>query len=175
MASPRLALFLLPALAFAGCSFGDDGPRTAQNRAVAGFTRVEDEGSPDVHLHVGSPQRVQVHAGRKVIGDVHTEVRDGTLHVSYDHHGFGGGGVTVEAWVPNLTGVRASGSGDIRADGITADSFVARVDGSGDLTLQGQTARLALELDGSGTATSLRSPRGGRACPPAGPATPMCA
>jgi hypothetical protein len=136
----------------AGCDFGDDGPATTQTRNVADFTRIDNRDSVDVRLHVGERQRVQVRAGEKVIDDVRTEVRDGTLHLTFDHDGFGGADVVVEASVPELTGIEASGSGDIDADGIDADAFAVRSDGSADIELEGTAARLAVELDGSGDA-----------------------
>jgi Putative auto-transporter adhesin, head GIN domain len=155
MSSPRRVLLLaaaVAALAVAGCSVGDDGPRTTQKRDVAGFTRIDNRDSVDLRLQVGERQRVVVRAGENVIDDVGTEVRDGTLHVTFDHDGFGGGDVVVEASVPKLTGIEASGSGDIDADGIAADAFALVSDGSADIALAGTAGRLALELDGSGDA-----------------------
>jgi Putative auto-transporter adhesin, head GIN domain len=155
MSSPRRPLLLaaaVAALAVAGCDIGDDGPRTTQTRNVADFTRIDNRASVDVRLHVGEPQRVRVRAGEKVIDDVRTEVRDGTLHLTFDHDGFGGGDVVVEASVPKLTGIEASGSGDIDADGIDADAFEVSSDGSADIGLEGAVERLALDLDGSGDA-----------------------
>jgi hypothetical protein len=155
MSAPRRALLLFPAaiaaLAIAGCSVGDDGPSTTQTRELAEFTRIDNPDSVDVRLHVGEPQRVLVRAGEKVIGDVRTEVTDGTLRLTFDHDGFGGD-VVVEASVPELTGILASGSGDVDADGITADAFEVRSDGSGDVALAGTAGRLAVDLDGSGDA-----------------------
>jgi hypothetical protein len=49
-----------------------------------------------------------------------------------------------------LTGIEASGAGDIDADGIDADAFEVRSDGSADIALEGTLGRLALDLDGSG-------------------------
>jgi Putative auto-transporter adhesin, head GIN domain len=125
MSSPRRAPLLFPAavaaLALASCTIGDDGPRTTQTRDVADFTRIDNRDAVDVRPHVGGPQRVRIFAGEKVIDDVRTEVRDGTLRLTFDHDGFGGGDVVVEASVPKLTGIEASGSGDIDADGIDAD------------------------------------------------------
>src|SRR5918999_2179407 len=155
MSSPRRALLLaaaVAALAFAGCSVGDDGPRTTQERDVAGFTRIDNRDSVDIRLRVGERRRVVVRAGENVIDDVGTEVRDGTLRVTFDHDGFGGSDVVVEASLPKLTGIEASGSGDIDADGIAADAFELRSDGSADIALAGTAGRLALELDGSGDA-----------------------
>lgn len=140
----------LAALALAGCDIEDDGPRTTQTRDLAGFTRIDNRDSVDIRLRVGERQRVQVRAGRKVIGDVRTEVRDGTLEVTFDRDGWGGDDVIVEAAVPELTGVDADGSGDIEADGIAADAFEVTSDGSGDIALEGRVARLELDVDGSG-------------------------
>jgi Putative auto-transporter adhesin, head GIN domain len=155
MPSPRhLLLFpaAVAAFAVAGCSVGDDGPRTVQTRDVAEFTRIDNRDSVDVRLHVGDSQRVRVWAGEKVIEDVRTEVRDGTLELTFDHDGWGGDDVVVEASVPELTAIEASGSGDIDAEGIDADAFELTSDGSADIALQGAAGRLAVELDGSGDA-----------------------
>jgi hypothetical protein len=156
MPSPRRSFLLIPAalaaFAIAGCDLGDDGPRTTQTRDVADFTRVENKASVDVRLEVGEPQRVRVRAGEEVIDDVSTTVRDGTLRVDFDHSGWGGNDVIVEATVPRLDGVEASGSGDIDAEGIGADAFEVRSDGSSDIALRGTTARLTVEIDGSGNA-----------------------
>jgi hypothetical protein len=156
MPSLTRALIAVPvsiaAVALAGCSIGDDGPRTTQTRNVSHFTRIDTRGSVDLDLHVGESQRVRVRAGEKVIDDVFTEVRDGTLEVTFDHDGFGGDDVVVEISVPKLTAIAASGSGDIDADGIDADAFALRSEGSADINLRGTVGRLVLDLDGSGDA-----------------------
>jgi hypothetical protein len=156
MSFPRRSVLLVPAalaaLAAAGCSMRDDGPRTTQTRDVADFTRIDNRDSVDVRLRVGEPQRVRVRAGEKVIDDVHTEVRDGTLQLRFDSDGFGSSDVVVEASVPRLTGIEASGSGDIDAAGIAVDAFEVRSDGSADIALKGTAGRLVVELDGSGNA-----------------------
>ena len=151
-----MRLFVIPAaiaaLALAGCSIGDDGPRTTQTRDVAAFSHIDNQDSVDVQLHVGEPQRVRVRAGEKVIDDVRTEVHDGTLQVTFDHDGWGGDNVVVDVSVPKLAGIETSGSGDIDADGVAADGFEVRSDGSADIAVAGTAARLAVDLDGSGDA-----------------------
>src|SRR5688500_9635103 len=92
-----------------GCAVGDDGPRVSQTRDVDAFTRIDNRDSADVRLHVGDRQRVRVRAGDKVIDDVGTEVRDGTLFVTFDRDGILTDDVVVEAWVPKLDAVTASG------------------------------------------------------------------
>jgi hypothetical protein len=151
----RRFLLLAPviaALGLTGCAIGDDGPRTTQTRDVAAFTRIDNRASVDVQLRVGGPTHVRVRAGKNVIDDVHTQVTDGTLHVTYDHHGLGGNGVVIEASVPKLTGVDVSGSGNLDAAGIDTDALDIRSDGSADIDMQGTVDRLTLNLDGSGDA-----------------------
>lgn len=152
MRFPLLLVSLAGALALAGCALDDDGPRTAQARDVAPFTRVDNRDSVDVRLHVGEPRRVRVRAGEKVIDDVRTEVRDGTLRVTFSHHGWGNGDVEIDAWVPELDGITVGGSGNVDADGLDADALDVRSDGSGDVELAGAVRTLALDLDGSGGA-----------------------
>jgi hypothetical protein len=152
MPHPRLLLLLIPVVALAGCGLEDDGPPATQTRDVAAFTRVDSPDSVDVRLTVGRPQQVRVLAGEKVIDDVHTDVRGGTLHVTFDHHGWGGDDVVVEASVKQLEGVTADGSGDIQATGIDAGDFELRSSGSADIALAGRAAKLSLDLDGSGDA-----------------------
>jgi Putative auto-transporter adhesin, head GIN domain len=156
MPSPLRLLVLVPTglagLAFAGCAIGDDGPPATQTRDVAGFTRIDNRASVDVRVLVGAPRRVRVHAGEKVIDDVRAEVHDGTLRLSFDHHGLGSGEVRVDVSVPTLEAIEASGSGDIEAHGIDGDVFELRSDGSADIALQGTANRLTVDLDGSGDA-----------------------
>lgn len=143
---------VVPVIALAGCSLSDDGERTTQTRDVAAFTRLDNDDSVRVRLHAGSPQRVRVRAGDKVIDDVRTEVRDGTLHVTFDHDGWGGPKVEVEAWTPRLTATHSDGSGDVEADGVDADALEVTADGSGDVRVKGSATRLVVAADGSGNA-----------------------
>ena len=152
MPSPRRALLLLPPIAALALTACDDGPTTTQARDVAAFTRIDNRDSVDVRLRVGEPQRVRVRAGEKVIDDVRTEVRDGTLEIAFDRDGFGGSDVEVEVSVPELTAIEASGSGDIEAAGVDADAFEIRSDGSADIVVAGTATRLTVDLDGSGEA-----------------------
>ncbi|KRC66490.1 hypothetical protein ASE12_17975 [Aeromicrobium sp. Root236] len=131
------------AVALSGCA--DDGPKTTDARDVAAFTHVTNDSSADVRIRVGRPLHVQVVAPKKVVDDVRTEVRDGTLHVTH--------GVThavVEVDVPSLDALGSSGSGDVSAKGIDSDALAVEADGSGDLELTGTTQQLTVDQRGSG-------------------------
>ncbi|MDA0170993.1 DUF2807 domain-containing protein [Solirubrobacter taibaiensis] len=140
-------LLLLPALALPLAACGDDGPQTSQTRDVAAFTQVVNDTSVNVRLHVGGPQRIQVRAGENVIDDVRTDVEDGVLRVDFEHRGWGGDDVEVEAWTPSLDAIRSE-----EADGVVARAFTVRTDGSGGVRVHGKADTLELRSDGSGDA-----------------------
>ena len=149
-AATRLALIggSLAAILLSGCAAGDDGPKATEDRTVAEFARVSTDGPADVRIRIGQPQRVRVVAGEKVIDDVHTDVRDGVLEVSFDRHR--SGEVVVEVDVPSLTAIDTDGSGDVIADGVDSDALDVRMDGSGDLDVTGTVERIAVDQQGSG-------------------------
>ena len=110
MSPPRRVLLLAAAatavaVAVTGCAIDDDGPRTSQTRDVAAFTRIDNPDSVDVRVHVGEPQRVRARAGEKVVGDIHTSVRDGTLRITFEHHGFGDPDPSSRPRSPRLSGI----------------------------------------------------------------------
>jgi Putative auto-transporter adhesin, head GIN domain len=155
MSSPRIALILPVAaatLALTGCIGVDAGPTTTQNRDVGAFTRLKAEDQVDVDLRVGESRRLTVRAGEKVIDDVRTEVRDGTLYVGYDGPGIREGRLLVQVSAPAVEALSITGAADVRVDGLDADAFDVRVSGAGDLTADGRVRRLTLDISGAGDA-----------------------
>jgi hypothetical protein len=155
MPSPRIALILPIAaatLALTGCIGIDAGPTTTQTRDVDAFTRVKAEDQVDVNLRVGEPRHVRVRAGEKVIHDVRTEVRDGTLYVSYDGPGIRDGRLLVEVAAPVVDAIAISDASDVRVDGLAADALDIRITGAGDIAADGRVGRLALDISGAGDA-----------------------
>jgi Putative auto-transporter adhesin, head GIN domain len=155
MSSPRIALILPIAaatLALTGCVGIDAGRTTAQTRDVESFTRLKTEDEVDVNLRVGESRRLRVLAGEKVIDDIRTEVRDGTLYVAYDGPSIRNGRLLVEVAAPAVEAISISGSSDVRVDGLDADAFDIRVSGAGDLEAAGRVQRLDVDISGAGDA-----------------------
>ena len=155
MSSPRIALILPVAaatLALTGCIGIDAGPTTTQSRDVPAFTRVKAEDQVDVDLRVGEPRRLRVRAGEKVIDDVRTEVRDGTLFISYDGPGIRNGRLLIEVAAPSIDAIAITGASDVRVDGLAAEALDIRVSGAGDIAAAGRVGRLALDISGAGDA-----------------------
>jgi hypothetical protein len=155
MPSPRIAL-LLPAAAAAvlvtGCIGVDPGPTTTEKRDVGAFTRIKAEDEVDVNLRAGEPRRLHVRAGEKVIEDIRTEVRDGTLYVSYDGPSIRNGRLLVEAAAPTVDAISITGAADVLVDDLDADALDIRVSGAGDIAAHGRADRLTVDISGSGDA-----------------------
>jgi putative autotransporter adhesin-like protein len=155
MSSPRIALILPIAaatLALTGCVGIDAGRTTAQTRDVDAFTRLRAEDKVDVNLRVGESRRLRVLAGEKVIDDVRTEVRDGTLYVAYDGPSIRNGRLLVEVAAPAVEAIDITGSSDVRVEGLAADAFDIRVSGAGDVKAAGRVQRLDVDINGAGDA-----------------------
>jgi hypothetical protein len=155
MSSPRIALILPVAaatLALTGCIGIDPGPTTTQSRDVGAFTRVKAEDEVDVDLRVGEPRHLRVRAGEKVIDDIRTEVRDGTLYVSYDGPSIREGRLLVQVAAPAIDAIAITGASDVRVDGLATDALDVRVSGAGDIAARGRVGRLALDISGAGDA-----------------------
>jgi hypothetical protein len=155
MSSPRIALLLSAAAAavlVTGCIGVDAGPTTTDKRDVAAFTRIKAEDEVDVNVRAGEPRRLHVRAGEKVIEDIRTEVRDGTLYVSYDGPSIREGRLLVEVAAPTVDAISITGAADVLVDDLEADALDIRVSGAGDIAAHGQTDRLTVDISGSGDA-----------------------
>ena len=133
------------------CSIADDGPRVTQARKVAPFVRVVNDSSVVLRLRVGEPRSVRVRAGVEVMDAVKTSVRDGTLHVTFDHDGFDQSDPVLDISIPRLTGIASQGSGDISAAAIDTERFDVDSDGSAAINVAGAAGRVSIRSDGSGS------------------------
>jgi len=159
MFRPALMLLsagLLSAMVATGCGVRvDDGPTVSQDRAVAPFQRIALDGSPDVDVVLGDHTRVVVRGGRKVVDQIHTDVRDGTLHVDREDHDtlvLDENTPHIEVEVPRLEAAEVHGSGDVDIDlaGRAMERLDLAVQGSGDVSARGRVDTLHVAVDGSG-------------------------
>ncbi|MEM6290629.1 MAG: head GIN domain-containing protein [Myxococcota bacterium] len=128
----------------------DEEPQT-QTRTVGEFDAIELEGAIDVEVVVGKDIDVEVIAAPKLLDDVTTKIKEGTLHIDLEGGGHSSsGGVLVKVAVPSLVGVELSGSGDIKVAGLTEGDFEAIIAGSGDVELAGTAESLTASIKGSG-------------------------
>jgi Putative auto-transporter adhesin, head GIN domain len=163
------------------------GTITTETRSVPEFQAIALGGSMDLVVRQG-PQQVQVTAGDKQLPELETVVENGkngaTLVVRWKREAGQKGWswkwnsndwkasnkLRVTVSVPKLTGVSASGSGDIvieafntpalklsltgsgdaKLNSLTTEELGISIAGSGDVSGSGSTARMTISIAGSG-------------------------
>ncbi|MBB2923052.1 head GIN domain-containing protein [Cellulomonas cellasea] len=170
-------------LLLTGCGAAAFGPERTEERPADGVTAVELATSGTLVVEQGDEPSLTVTAGRNVLAQLTSEVRDGVLVLDHDDRpGWsrtgkveyllvvdrldavrveGSGQVRVDDGVAagdELT-ILVEGSGDVRVEGIDVEEVVASNQGSGSIALAGTAERQSVTLDGSGgyDATDLRT------------------
>ncbi|HEX6219157.1 MAG TPA: head GIN domain-containing protein [Sphingomicrobium sp.] len=158
-----VAGLLATSVATSGCArdrVEEAGPVTERNFQVGSFDRIELAGAYDATVRTGSGPTVQAKGGENILDDLVVEVEGNVLKVHpRERSGFRWGWgkkhskIELTITVPSLKGAELAGSGGIRIDKISGDSFDGAVAGSGGLTVdQIDVASLNLSIAGSGDA-----------------------
>lgn len=158
---PRSLAPVLAAAALAGChGHGDEGGGATISKTynVGDFQQIEVAGPYDVEVRTGSKASVSAQGSEKVLertsveveGNklvIHPEHQAGWFHWGWSSHGNAHFVVTV----PQLNGATIAGSGDIKVDKVSGQSFEGTVAGSGSLNVASMTVQqLKLSIAGSG-------------------------
>lgn len=126
-------------------------------RSVPPFSGLVVAGPVDVRLRAGSAERVVVHADDNIAPLITTAVEDGKLVV-----GLKPGAslrtrsrMFAEVGFREMASVLVRGSGDVRADRISAPIFETTIRGSGDVSIDAlESDAVALSIAGSGDFTA---------------------
>lgn len=123
-----------------------------ESRDVSGFNEVELEGVGDLSIGQTGGESLTVVAEKDVLSKIRTEVEndrlviglepDTTLHTT--------GPINYKLTVKELDALELSGSGDIDAEGISADNLAVNISGAGDVTLRGRTNSQDIYISGAG-------------------------
>ncbi|MBD8547093.1 head GIN domain-containing protein [Sphingomonas sp. CFBP 8760] len=158
-----IAAIAATCIALSGCVIAVEraaiaGPATpaageAQRRFdVAGFEKVDLASSDRVVIVVADRFAVTAAGDPRAVAALAITVRDGMLRVDRIPGRYRDRGATVTVTMPVLRAASLSGSGSLRADGVTGPGFVGELAGSGSMTLTGLTAAsVRLDLGGSGS------------------------
>ncbi len=179
--------FALLALCLTSCRLGfktikGSGNMIKEDRNVSGFTTVEDAGSIDVEIKMGSNYKVEVEADDNLMKYIKIEKRGEKLVIELkDNINFRlENPVTVRIETPELREVIASGSGNIKTIGqvnstrtietslagsgnidmeVNAPAVESSIAGSGNTNISGQTKSVDISIAGSGNfnAADLKS------------------
>jgi Putative auto-transporter adhesin, head GIN domain len=147
------AAALLAALLAIGCGplRGDAGPTRTETRTVAPFDRIELDGRTNLTVRAGASPTVSLRGGERVVENLETTVRDGTLIFDARDEGLNDDhDVDVMITVPRLRAVKADGAGDIKLVGVDSEALELRNTGASDFTASGRVGRLSAIVEGAG-------------------------
>lgn len=134
------------------------GPTISRNYPVGAFRQLEVAGPYDVEVRTGANPSVSAQGSEKLLertlvevkGDrliIRTERQEGWFRMGWSSKGKARFVVTV----PELSGAMIAGSGDIRVDKVTGQSFKGSIAGSGGLDIGAiEVGMLKLSIAGSG-------------------------
>lgn len=154
------ALIAASCAPLAGCNHGheDAGPTVSRNYQVGQFQQIEVAGPYHLEVRTGPNVSVAATGSERLLARTVVEVRGGELLIHpEEHHGFHlfsfgpRGSARFVVTVPQLTGAKIAGSGDIQVDKVQGGAFDGSVAGSGDLALAAiDVQSLKLSIAGSG-------------------------
>lgn len=145
-------------LLLTGCGDAAFGPSTTQERPADGVTAVELSTSGTLVVEHGDEPSLTVTAGRNVLAQLTSEVRDGVLVLDHDDRpGWSRTGVVeYRLVVDHLDAIRVEGSGGVQVDGevATGDELAILLEGSADVGVEGvDVDELDVSNQGSGRIT----------------------
>lgn len=126
------------------------GDVITESREVSGFSKIAVLGSGVVVVEVDGTESLTIEAEDNIMPLLTTEVRNGRLELGPKSSISPTRQITYTISAAALEGVSISGSGDISATGVDADSFTVEISGSGRVEPTGTTTELTVEIAGSG-------------------------
>lgn len=141
-----------------GCGFASlalnhvkgSGKVVEETRNLAPFSKIESQGSTDVVVSIGSPQRVVVKADDNILPLITTSVTGDSLLIGSRGNYSSSANIQVSVTVPSLTSLELAGSGTLAVSGLQQQAFRVGLSGSGDVTASGTASEVDVSIAGSG-------------------------
>lgn len=136
-----------------------NGQLTLERRAVSNLADLDMSGPVNLEVRVGQEASLQVEADANLLPLVRTEANGGALRVRVDGNVRTSHAIRVIYTVPQLSQIRATGSGRLTVTGLNGGALTLTKLGSGSSRLSGKVGTLNMELTGSGDvdASALQS------------------
>ena len=132
-------------------SLSGQGPVVERELNLGSFERISLSVSADVFVTQGDEQSVMVKGQENIIENLITEIQDKTWRIRFDRPIRRSQGLKIYITLPQLSGAKVSGSGNIASDDSwRSPSFYASVSGSGNIQLLVETEDLISKISGSG-------------------------
>jgi len=150
----RISVTLLAAILVITAAFKASA-QTTQTRQVSGFNAISASASFSVHVKIDGTETVRVVADDKIINEIETVVKDGTLRIGTKSSTTwfrNIGHVDVYVTAKSLSGLSNSGSGSIKVEGeLHGDNVEIHESGSGSITCSAKSEKVHARISGSGS------------------------
>lgn len=128
--------------------------RISEQREVSGFHSIDLRGVGTVTLVQGDSESLVIEADERTMPEIESEVVGGVLRLGFKRRwGFSWrpGQIDFRVSAREVSGLRVSGSGNIRSDRVASDGLELRVSGSGEIAIDDVAAKsLETSISGSG-------------------------
>lgn len=154
-----VVVFVLFALLFGACGFNvnigverGSGNVVTETRDVAGFDHLSLAGIGDVILTQGDEESLEIEAEDNIIPNIKTEVRDGTLYITYERKSMlPTKPVKFNLTMKDVRSLESRGVSSLRSDKITTDQLDVTISGTGSVTILSLTAeKVNTNISGAG-------------------------
>jgi len=120
-------------------------------RDLPAFDQIDVGGAFEVTLTIGEPQKVEVEARQKVIGQINTEVKDSKLVISSNRIS-GNTPLNLYITMPSLSRLEVHGAAEVKGENIIrADMLTIEVSGAASADLNLEVNTLRSEVSGAAT------------------------
>ncbi len=128
------------------------GKVATETRDLSDFSAIHTSGSTDIEITIGETFSVEIEADDNLLELLETEVRHGTLFVSFaDGYSINTRyGSRLKITMPELNEIDIRGSSDIIASGLSGEELIVSIAGSGDVKLSGEVESVEVDIRGSG-------------------------
>lgn len=129
-------------------------PSTSQQRQVGAFHAVDLAGTLEVEVTLGKPASVEVTGDADLVDKVITRVKDGVLVIDtpdlHNHRHHRDSHLRAIVTAPDVDALMLSGTGAMKATGISNERLAVDLGGTGALTASGSTGALRVSVGGTG-------------------------
>ena len=137
------------------------GKIQTQRREVGSFSSISTAGAFDLEIVCQKAPGLEIEGDDNVLPLITTEVSNNVLHIKSLRGYSVSQPITLRISVPDLTGISASGAGNIEVSGIKNEKFVIDASGAPTIRAAGETRVLNIDANGAGKidAHKLRAAR----------------
>ena len=126
-----------------------NGQKASETRPIGPVSAIDADGAFALTIKLGAPPGLTIEADKNLLAIVKTEVSNGRLDLYADKSYSADGRIKVTVTQPSITGISASGSNQVDAEGLSGGPLSISLNGSNHAVLSGSVSAVTAHLSGS--------------------------